>query len=135
MLKLVLTGMLVLCVGSEFLQAALPNERRFDPTDIVANLVGTALALSLCGWYHKRMLERKRRRKLQGYGVVEGGEGGGVEDVELGEGGGGSGQEMGVVAAEDEEDSGEAWDDIGDGGQPTPEDSVTTDGERKPDAA
>ena len=113
-LKLVLTSMLFLSIGSEFLQAALPNGRTFDPADIIANLVGTALALSICGWYHKRMLERKRRRKLQGYGVVEGGDG--AEDVELGEGGS-SGQEMGVLA-EDEEDSGEAWDDIGETDEP-----------------
>ena len=102
--------MLALAVGSEFLQAALPNGRNFDPIDIVANLVGTSLALTLCGWYHKRMLERKRKRKLQGYGIVADGEG--EQDVELGEGGSSS-QEMGVVAEDEDDGGGEAWDDIG----------------------
>ena len=120
--------MLVLAVASEFLQAALPNGRNFDPIDIVANLVGTSLALTLCGWYHKRMLERKRRRKLQGYGVVADGEG--EQDVELGEGGSSS-QEMGVVA-EDEDDGGEAWDDIAESaGGPTKANGVHKGGEEE----
>ena len=70
----------------------------FDPLDIVANMVGSLLALGICSWYHKRMLDRRRKRK--GYGAVpqEG------VDLELGEGGG-SGQEIGIV-----EDEGDAWD-------------------------
>lgn len=40
--------------------------RQFDPFDILANLIGSAGALVLCTWYHKRMLERKRQaRKYQ----------------------------------------------------------------------
>lgn len=40
--------------------------REFDPFDILANLIGSASALILCTWYHKRMLERKRQaRKYQ----------------------------------------------------------------------
>ena len=124
-IKIVLTSMLVLSVASEFLQAALPNGRQFDPIDIVANVVGTTLALTLCGWYHRRMLERRRQRKLQGYGVVPGGEAG--EDVELAEGGG-SGQEMGVTAEDD--DTGEAWDDIG-GIEEPEEDSAKVNGAQK----
>ncbi|PSR90898.1 hypothetical protein BD289DRAFT_365424 [Coniella lustricola] len=80
-------------VGSEFLQAFLPNGRDFDFYDIVANLVGSVAALALCSWYHKRMLERKRSRKTytavptgeeEDEGEVGGVLGGG--DIELGEG-------------------------------------------------
>ena len=59
------------------------------------------------------MLERKRKRKFEeGYVPVDGeGEG----DLELGEGGGIGSQETGVVAreGEEEDEGGEAWDDIG----------------------
>ncbi|KAL2176640.1 uncharacterized protein P884DRAFT_330346 [Thermothelomyces heterothallicus CBS 202.75] len=85
-------------IGSEFIQAVLPNGRSFDLLDIVANLVGSLAGLGLCSWYHKRMLERKRRRK---YAAVPSGEAGGAEDLELGEGpgiGGASGEhEEGVI--------------------------------------
>ncbi|KAK4032274.1 hypothetical protein C8A01DRAFT_41291 [Parachaetomium inaequale] len=72
-------------VGSEFLQAFLPNGRTFDFFDVIANLVGSLVGLAACSWYHKRMLERKRLRK---YTAVPTGEGGaqGEEDLELGEG-------------------------------------------------
>ncbi|MCJ1382394.1 hypothetical protein MMC17_005507 [Xylographa soralifera] len=108
---------LVLGVGSEFLQAALPNGRLFDPLDIAANLVGSMIALAICSWYHGRMLERKRRRKLEGYGLL--GPGGEIGDLELGEGGS-SGQESGQeIGVEDnrpkdvDDETGEAWDEIG----------------------
>lgn len=93
-----MTGTLGL--GSEALQGLLPNGRQFDPVDIAANVAGSALALSLCTIYHKRMLDRKRRAR--GYGVVpqDGDEG----DVELGP------QERGVT----EDDGGEGSTD-GDG--------------------
>ena len=81
-------------IGSEIVQGFLPNGRDFDPFDIVANVVGSALALLLCSWYHKRMLERRRRNKH--YDMVPGDE----EDVELGEGVGISSQETGVIPAE-----------------------------------
>ncbi|KAI7372309.1 hypothetical protein KC336_g20680 [Hortaea werneckii] len=77
-------------IGSEFVQAFLPNGRDFDPYDILANVVGSALALGLCSWYHKRMLERRRKNKH--YDIVPGedgdleGEEGRERDVELGEG-------------------------------------------------
>ncbi|KAI6859814.1 hypothetical protein KC318_g21465, partial [Hortaea werneckii] len=77
-------------IGSEFVQAFLPNGRDFDPYDILANVVGSALALGLCSWYHKRMLERRRKNKH--YDIVPGEEGdvegeeGRERDVELGEG-------------------------------------------------
>ncbi|KAK8050703.1 hypothetical protein PG994_012433 [Apiospora phragmitis] len=70
----------VLGVGSEFLQAFLPNGRVFDLYDIVANVVGSLAGLALCNWYHKRMLERKRSRRA--YNAVPGED---VHDVELGE--------------------------------------------------
>jgi hypothetical protein len=109
-MRMALGAIVSASVASEFLQAAIDNGRDFDPADIAANLMGSFLALGLCQWYHKRMLERRRRRKLEGYGLVEA-----VEDLELGENiGGSSGQEMGVIAEEDEE-ADEAWDDMGGG--------------------
>jgi VanZ family protein len=71
---------LILGVGSEFLQAFLPNDRTFDLFDIVANDVGSVLAIGLCSWYHNRMLERKRLAK--NYHAVPGE---GDLDLELGE--------------------------------------------------
>ncbi|EAA30685.1 hypothetical protein GE21DRAFT_10436 [Neurospora crassa] len=86
-------------VGSEFVQAAIPNNgREFDPYDILANLVGSLLGLGLCGWYHKRMLERKRVRK---YTAVPTGEDipEGDVDLELGEVRRSGDHEEGVVVA------------------------------------
>ncbi|PHH87938.1 hypothetical protein CDD83_8215 [Cordyceps sp. RAO-2017] len=71
---------LILGVGSEFVQSFLPNDRDFDMYDIVANLVGSLAALGLCSWYHRRMLERRRKRKS--YHPVPGEDG---TDVELGQ--------------------------------------------------
>ena len=74
---LIVTG--ILGLGSEALQALLPNGRLFDPVDIAANILGSLMALGLCTVYHKRMLDR--RRKARGYGAVpQDGEG----DLELG---------------------------------------------------
>ncbi|OQO01689.1 hypothetical protein B0A48_12726 [Cryoendolithus antarcticus] len=88
-----------LSIGSEIIQALLPNGRLFDPYDILANVLGSGAALWLCAWYHRRMLERKRRGK--GYGVVSAEEGEeGEVDVELGEVGEGQ-QETGVVREEE----------------------------------
>lgn len=89
----------VLGVGSELAQGFLPNGRTFDPFDIVANLVGSLAACGLASWYHKRMLERRRKNKYAGVGDGEEGE----EDLELGEGPGPSvvdedDQETGVVS-------------------------------------
>lgn len=72
-----------LSIGSEFVQALIPNNgREFDPYDIAANIAGSGLSLFLCSWYHKRMLERKRKNKH--YDIVPGEEGEEEEDVELG---------------------------------------------------
>lgn len=79
---------LILGVGSEFVQSFLPNDRDFDLYDIVANLGGSLLALGLCSWYHKRMLERRRQHKT--YGAVPGED---IEDVELA-----NGQETGITS-------------------------------------
>jgi len=59
---------LVICtlaggIGSEFVQSAVNPARQFDPFDILANLTGSGLALILCTWYHRRMMERKRLAK------------------------------------------------------------------------
>ncbi|KKA30985.1 hypothetical protein TD95_002941 [Thielaviopsis punctulata] len=81
-------------VGSEFLQAILPNGRTFDVYDIVANVLGSAGAVALCSWYHGRMLDRRRQRR---YNAVPGEE---PDDLELGEG-----HETGIVH---DNESGEA---------------------------
>lgn len=104
---------IVVGIGSEFLQAILPNGRIFDALDIAANIIGSVSAIGLCTLYHKRMLERKRKRKLEGYGIVGGGDG--TEDLELGEGGGAE-QEIGVVDPnehDEHDERGEVWDEIG----------------------
>ncbi|KAF1824835.1 uncharacterized protein K489DRAFT_351790 [Dissoconium aciculare CBS 342.82] len=65
-----------LSIGSEILQGALPNNNRsFDPYDILANVAGSGIAVLLCSRYHKRMLERMRRRRREGLsdGDEEGG--------------------------------------------------------------
>ncbi|KAJ6083249.1 hypothetical protein N7467_007384 [Penicillium canescens] len=64
-------------IGSEVIQAFLPNGRDFDLFDIVANVVGSLSAIGLCGWYHRRMMERRRQSR---YGLMEDS----TEDVELG---------------------------------------------------
>ncbi|EMD97508.1 hypothetical protein COCHEDRAFT_1125127 [Bipolaris maydis C5] len=76
--------------ASEVIQGLLPIHRDFDYYDIVANVLGSLLALGLCNWYHKRMLERKRAAR--GYTAVAGDE---ERDIELGENV--EGQESGVV--------------------------------------
>nr|POE64844.1 uncharacterized protein c11e3.10 [Quercus suber] len=87
-----------LAIASEIVQAALPNDRLFDPYDIAANVLGSGLALGACSWYHKRMLERKRKNKH--YDIVPGDEGDlgddPERDVELGRVGV-AGQETGVI--------------------------------------
>jgi len=97
----VLVCTLVLGVGSEIAQALLPNGREYDTLDIVANVAGSLLAVGLSLWYHKRMLERKRRAKSLNLSA-------GLDDVELGEDL--SGQESGVVGASTLEDEVNNWD-------------------------
>ncbi len=83
-------------VGSEVVQGLLPNDRDFDPWDVLANVVGSLVALGLASAYHKRLTERRRRAKysaLTGEGVE------GDEDLELGEGGIG----LGPSSPDDEE--------------------------------
>ncbi|KAL8942453.1 MAG: hypothetical protein Q9216_001653 [Gyalolechia sp. 2 TL-2023] len=84
-------------LGSEAVQIVIPKSRDFDPNNIIANVLGSLLALALCTIYHKRMLDRRRRSK--GYAVLpQDGEG---QDLELGPS---DRQESGVV------DAGEDWD-------------------------
>lgn len=71
-------------VGSEVVQGLLPNDRDFDPYDVLANVVGSLTALGLATAYHRRSTERRRRAKysaLTGEGLE------GQDDLELGEGG------------------------------------------------
>ncbi|CAG5147013.1 uncharacterized protein ALTATR162_LOCUS1969 [Alternaria atra] len=89
-------------VASEVVQGLLPIHRDFDYYDIVANVLGSLLALGLCNWYHKRMLERKRAAR--GYTAVAGDE---ERDIELGENV--EGQEPGVVRSTVDEEL-ERWD-------------------------
>jgi VanZ family protein len=127
---LICTG--VLGVGSEILQGFLPNGRNFDLYDIVANIVGSLLALALSTWYHMRMLERKRLAKH--YQVVPGDE---EADLELGEGVGA--QETGIAHATNatldqevenwDENAEDAWD------EEHATESVEGDGPKTPSAS
>ncbi|RAH77531.1 hypothetical protein BO86DRAFT_218363 [Aspergillus japonicus CBS 114.51] len=104
---------LVLGIGSEIVQGLLPNGRTFDPFDLLANIVGSLGAVGLCSWYHRRMLDRRRKAR---FGSLGGGDGADDDDdVELGLTGGhhqddhdGLGpQETGVLNLEQEVDN---WD-------------------------
>jgi VanZ family protein len=96
---------LALGIGSEIVQAILPNDRPFDPFDILANLVGSLGAVGLCSWYHRRMLERRRKARFGALGDER------EDDVELGGAGGSESglgpQESGVMTLEQEVDN---WD-------------------------
>ncbi|PYH41339.1 VanZ family protein [Aspergillus saccharolyticus JOP 1030-1] len=99
---------LILGIGSEIVQGLLPNGRIFDPFDLLANIVGSLGAVGLCSWYHRRMLDRRRKAR---FGTL-GGDGG--DDVELGFAGdhhededGLGPQETGVLNLEQEVDN---WD-------------------------
>lgn len=75
---------MILGVGSEVAQGLLPNDRDFDPWDVLANVIGSLAALGLATSYHKRSIERRRRAKysaLTGEGIEDD-----DEDLELGEG-------------------------------------------------
>lgn len=121
--------------GSEIIQSILPNGRDFDYYDILANITGSLLAMVLCNWYHKRMLERKRAARS--YHAVAGDDIDGV-DVELGEDIGQ--QESGVIrpagaqTVEEEldnwDENAEDWDD----GEPT-EESADGEGQKTPSSS
>lgn len=105
---------LLLGVGSEIAQLVLPNDRAFDLFDILANVVGSLGAIGLCSWYHRRMLERRRKARFGALADDDGDQ----DDIELGLGTpGGDGehgdaghlgpQETGVTTLEQEVDN---WD-------------------------
>ena len=48
---------------SELLLPLVNSTSVFEPLDILANVLGSLTALGLNGWYHKRMLSRKREKK------------------------------------------------------------------------
>ncbi|CRG85922.1 hypothetical protein PISL3812_02925 [Talaromyces islandicus] len=75
---------LLLGIGSEVLQALLPNDRLFDPFDILANVVGSLGGIGLCGWYHRRMMERRRKARFGALAEGGGGVGNEDDDIELG---------------------------------------------------
>jgi hypothetical protein len=100
---------MVLGIGSEILQALLPNGRSFDPYDVLANIIGSLGAIGLCTWYHKRMLDRRRKAR---FGALLDGAG---DDVELGVNGaehreGLNPQESGVTATRSLEQEVDNWD-------------------------
>lgn len=74
-----LTCTLGLGIGSEIVQHFLENGRSFDIFDIIANIVGSLGAIGLCSWYHRRMLERRRKAR---FGTLV--DGAPTDDVELG---------------------------------------------------
>ena len=76
------TVTLCLGVGSEVVQELLPNGRNFDGWDVVANVVGSLVAVGLANMYHKRAAERRRKAK---FSALLGEDVGGEEDLELGE--------------------------------------------------
>ena len=91
-----------LSLGSEVIQGVLPNDRDFDPWDVLANVLGSLMALFLATAYHKRSIERRRRAKYSNLTdpLMEPN-----EDLELGDGGNNpninpvdDGQVVGVVA-------------------------------------
>ncbi|KHJ34112.1 hypothetical protein EV44_g0085 [Erysiphe necator] len=71
----ILTCTGILGVGFEFLQSLLSNGHSLDLYQVLANLIGSLTALTLCSWYHTRMLGRKRLAKQ--YKVVA------TDDLEL----------------------------------------------------
>ena len=73
---------LLLAVGSEIAQGLLPNDRDFDPWDVLANVLGSLLAVTIANQYHKRAAERRRKAKYLALGQEDLDE----EDLELGEG-------------------------------------------------
>jgi hypothetical protein len=106
----ILACTLVLGIGSEIVQALLPNGRSFDPFDVLANIVGSLGAVGLCSWYHRRMLDRRRKARFGA--LADGAE----DDVELGIGTGDhdahdgtalGAQETGVMTLEQEVEN---WD-------------------------
>lgn len=89
------------------MQELLPNDRSFDPWDVLANVVGSLAAVGLANAYHRRAAERRRKAKFSALLGEDVG-----EDLELGEGPGLSGrqangdlegQETGVVRTVEEE--------------------------------
>lgn len=91
-------------IGSEIVQHFLENGRLFDIFDIIANVVGSLGAVGLCSWYHRRMLERRRKAR---FGTLV--DGAGTDDVELGvhPSSGLGPQESGTTTLEQEVDN---WD-------------------------
>lgn len=73
------TCTLCLGVGSEIIQGLLPNGRDWDPWDVLANVLGSLLAIAVANWFHRRSAERRRLAKYSALATAEG-----EEDIELG---------------------------------------------------
>lgn len=52
-------------IASEFAQDFLAQNRNFDSKDIAANVSGSLVALGLCAFHHRRLLERRRQARYQ----------------------------------------------------------------------
>lgn len=63
------------------MQGLLPNGRDWDPYDVLANVVGSLLAVAVANWFHRRSAERRRLAKYSALATAEG-----EEDIELGVG-------------------------------------------------
>jgi VanZ family protein len=70
---------LLLGIGSEVVQGLLPNGRDWDPYDVLANVLGSLLAIAVANWFHRRAAERRRLAKYDALTQVDG-----EEDIELG---------------------------------------------------
>ena len=112
-------------------QGLLPNDREFDPWDVLANVIGSLAALFLASQYHRRAAERRRKAKYSAL-TGDGLEG---EDLELGEGANGDlrrpnteDQETGTVARTVEEEL-DNWDENAPDDAWDEDDDATTSGQ------
>jgi hypothetical protein len=74
-----ITCTLTLGIGSEIVQGLLPNDRDWDGFDVLANVLGSLLAVGVASWFHRRAAERRRLAKYEALATGEG-----EEDIELG---------------------------------------------------
>lgn len=72
-------------------QGLLPNGRDWDPYDVLANVLGSLLAIGVAGWFHRRSTERRRAAKYSALATAEV-----DEEIELGVGAGSHDLESGL---------------------------------------
>ena len=76
-------------------QGLLPNGRDWDPYDVLANVLGSLLAIGVAGWFHRRSAERRRLAKYSVLATAEG-----EENIELGVAAGSHDLESGLAPQE-----------------------------------